>query len=177
MPIPLIPLVAGTGLVALLFAGSKEGSKGAPATGPSATPTQASTGGADGGAQYPSHSDVGAGETNLNVGGRGDVSTGYLTAPTAPTSYGETAVGGGGSSEAISGGAIGGTVGFSSGSLVETGQEGAFSNPDSWAPSSGGSITDAAKLEQFLGTGITSKQLGAGFASLGESLGSFGKIW
>lgn len=173
MPIPLIPLVAGTGLVALLFAGSKEGKSGA--TGPSATPTQASTGGADGGAQYPSHSDVGAGETNLNVGGRGSAGDGgYLTAPTAPTSYGETAVGSGGSSEAIGGGAISGSAGFSSGAITETGQEGAFSNPDPWAPSSGPSIVDAKKLEAFLGTGITSRQLGENFASLGES---FGALW
>lgn len=66
MPLPLVPIVAGGALAALLFAGSKEkGAAPAPSAGStSASPTQASTGGADGGAQVPSHSDTGAAQAS-----------------------------------------------------------------------------------------------------------------
>jgi hypothetical protein len=58
MPLPVVPLVAGGALAALLFAGKKEKDSSSTVSGPSATPTQASTGGANGGATVPSHADV-----------------------------------------------------------------------------------------------------------------------
>jgi hypothetical protein len=103
MPIPVIPVVAGGALAALVWAGSKEGKPAAApssdggsasaAPGTSATPTQAATGGDNGGAQYPSHADVSAptGEVNLNVGNHGTTGSGFLTAPPPPDPWAPSA--------------------------------------------------------------------------------------
>lgn len=152
MPIPLVPVVLGAGLGALLLAGKADKGAGKPATTTNATPTQQSTGGPDGGAQAPSHAD----------------------ATKQPAPIVDPAPSGGAIEGVIgyAGGAIKGvtsSVGSAGAGAIQTGQEAAFTG-DPWAPSSGPSITDPkADL-----VGLTTKAVGDAFVWAGN-LG--GAIW
>jgi len=162
MAIPVVPLVLGGGFAALLLAGGKKTTPGvAPASaGVSATPTTQSTGGENGGAQVPSHSDVDAsdGEVNTNVGSRGEVNQGYLTAPTAPSAPGTSG------SPSTASGVEGLAGGFASG--YEAGGD-SWANPT--APSGSGALGQIGVVG-----GMTTRAVSDTFKTWGEA---FGAIW
>lgn len=169
MPIPLVPVVIGAGIGALILAGKADKAAAKPATTTNATPTQQSTAGAGGGATAPSHSD----------------STKQPTTDAA-SNPSETPTDGG-----ASGGAIVGTAGYIGGAITGikeslganlsstsgTGQE--FSN-DPWgdaanestATSGGKTATSVSPATDF--SGLTTRFIGDTFKTTSDF---FGQIW
>lgn len=155
MPFPIVPLVVGGGLVALLAAGKAEKkpggtSAGSISPGASATPTQQSTGGTNGGAQAPSHADLEQASTPIAdpVPGTKLVNA-FVDAYNATPTKTPTA----------------------------TAAHPSTSPSDPWAPSPGPSITSAnPDLQKVAGStaGMTTRAVSDTFSKLGSA---FGGIW
>ena len=158
MPLPLVPIVIGSGLAALIFAGKSEKPQSSTSSAGPATPTQQSTAGASGGATNPAHADLGEATPATSSSSSSPTPT-----PTPPPPEPGTSAG-------YAGGAISGVVGAlgaatgSIGGAIETGQEAAFTPQ----PKPGAAQTQVDLV------GYTSKFLGDTFKT---SADFFGQIW
>jgi hypothetical protein len=152
MPFPVVPVVIGSGLLALIAAGQAEGKKSTSSSSSSdaATPTQQSTGGPAGGAQAPSHSDLGNATTSADI----------MTAPgpssTPVTDFVSSAI-----------------------DAADAPAPKATMEVDTWAPSEGPSFTKPASqvdATSALGStaGLTTRAVADTFTTLGRT---FGGIW